>query len=199
MRSAPKSAAACRAERPVVFGGVTLASLSSGGLMNCSGGSVQAGWQAVNLAMLPFLILGRGGADLAVAAPARDAVKGEAAPTGVWLTGSGGHMRYQRSPCPASAEGLPEQATPAAEFRQRSRWPPQPRAARRSRARSASRQGPAGPGRHRRPAPPCQPAVQGPAGQACTAAGRPSTKGWRPRASSSGTARRNPASPSPQP
>ncbi len=41
----------------VVFGGVTMASFSSGGLMNCSGGSVQAGWQAVNLAMLPFLIL----------------------------------------------------------------------------------------------------------------------------------------------
>jgi MFS family permease len=39
----------------IVFGGVTLASLSSGGLMNCSGGSVVAGWQAVNLAMLPFL------------------------------------------------------------------------------------------------------------------------------------------------
>lgn len=44
----------------VVFGGVTLASLSSGGLMNCSGGSVQAGWQAVNLAMLPFLTLAGG-------------------------------------------------------------------------------------------------------------------------------------------
>ena len=44
----------------VVFGGVTLASFSSGGLMNCSGGSVQAGWQAVNLAMLPFLILAGG-------------------------------------------------------------------------------------------------------------------------------------------
>ncbi|WP_410218558.1 MFS transporter [Paracoccus sp. (in: a-proteobacteria)] len=41
----------------VVFGGVFLASLSSGGLMNCSGGSVQAGWNAVNLAMLPFLVL----------------------------------------------------------------------------------------------------------------------------------------------
>ena len=41
----------------LVFGGVTLASLSSGGLMNCSGGSVEAGWQAVNLAMLPFLIV----------------------------------------------------------------------------------------------------------------------------------------------
>jgi MFS family permease len=44
----------------VVFGGVTLASLSSGGLMNCSGGSVQAGWQMVNLAMLPFLVLAGG-------------------------------------------------------------------------------------------------------------------------------------------
>ncbi len=41
----------------IVFGGVTLASLSSGGLMNCAGGSVVAGWQAVNLAMLPFLTL----------------------------------------------------------------------------------------------------------------------------------------------
>ena len=41
----------------LVFGGVTLASLSSGGLMNCSGGSVEAGWRAVNLAMLPFLIV----------------------------------------------------------------------------------------------------------------------------------------------
>ena len=44
----------------VVFGGVTMASLSSGGLMNCSGGSVQAGWQLVNLAMAPFLILAGG-------------------------------------------------------------------------------------------------------------------------------------------
>jgi MFS family permease len=41
----------------IVFGGVTLASLSSGGLMNCSGSSVQIGWQMVNLAMLPFLVL----------------------------------------------------------------------------------------------------------------------------------------------
>ncbi|TGN49646.1 MFS transporter [Paracoccus liaowanqingii] len=41
----------------VVFGGVFLASLSSGGLMNCSGGSVQAGWNAVNLSMLPLLVL----------------------------------------------------------------------------------------------------------------------------------------------
>jgi MFS family permease len=44
----------------VVFGGVTIASFSSGGLMNCSGGSVQAGWQAVNFAMLPFLVLAGG-------------------------------------------------------------------------------------------------------------------------------------------
>ena len=44
----------------LVFGGVTLASLSSGGLMNCSGGSVQAGWTAVNMAMLPFLVLAGG-------------------------------------------------------------------------------------------------------------------------------------------
>ena len=44
----------------IVFGGVTLASFSSGGLMNCSGGSVQAGWQAVNMAMLPFLVLAGG-------------------------------------------------------------------------------------------------------------------------------------------
>lgn len=44
----------------LVFGGVTLASFSSGGLMNCSGGSVQAGWTAVNLAMLPFLALAGG-------------------------------------------------------------------------------------------------------------------------------------------
>lgn len=44
----------------IVFGGVSLASLSSGGLMNCSGGSVVAGWQAVNIAMLPFLVLAGG-------------------------------------------------------------------------------------------------------------------------------------------
>jgi MFS family permease len=41
----------------IVFGGVTLASLSSGGLMNCSGGAPQDGWMAVNLAMVPFLFL----------------------------------------------------------------------------------------------------------------------------------------------
>lgn len=44
----------------IVFGGVTMASLSSGGLMNCSGGSVQTGWELVNLAMVPFLVLAGG-------------------------------------------------------------------------------------------------------------------------------------------
>ena len=44
----------------ILFGGVTLASISSGGLMNCSGGTVQEGWHAVNLAMLPFLTLAGG-------------------------------------------------------------------------------------------------------------------------------------------
>lgn len=45
----------------VVFGGVFMASLSSGGLMNCSpSGTPEAGWQAVNLAMLPFLVLAGG-------------------------------------------------------------------------------------------------------------------------------------------
>lgn len=41
----------------LVFGGVTFASLSSGGLMNCIGGAPEDGWQAVNLAMVPFLML----------------------------------------------------------------------------------------------------------------------------------------------
>ncbi|MBC7156889.1 MAG: MFS transporter, partial [Rhodobacteraceae bacterium] len=44
----------------IVFGCVTIASLASGGLMNCSGGSAQAGWAAVNLAMIPFLVLAGG-------------------------------------------------------------------------------------------------------------------------------------------
>ncbi|KAJ56659.1 multidrug MFS transporter [Actibacterium mucosum KCTC 23349] len=44
----------------IVFGGVTFASLASGGLMNCSGGTPQAGWNAVNLAMGPFLVLAGG-------------------------------------------------------------------------------------------------------------------------------------------
>jgi len=41
----------------LVFGGVTLASLASGGLMNCAGGTAEAGWLSVNLAMAPFLAL----------------------------------------------------------------------------------------------------------------------------------------------
>lgn len=41
----------------IVFGGVFVASLSSGALMNCSGGTPQTGWSAVNIAMLPFLFL----------------------------------------------------------------------------------------------------------------------------------------------
>ncbi|MBN2905427.1 MAG: MFS transporter [Rhodobacteraceae bacterium] len=44
----------------LVFGGVTLASLASGGLMNCSGGTAQDGWTSVNLAMVPFLALAGG-------------------------------------------------------------------------------------------------------------------------------------------
>ncbi len=41
----------------IVFGGVFLASLSSGTLMNCAGGDAQTGWIFVNMAMLPFLVL----------------------------------------------------------------------------------------------------------------------------------------------
>lgn len=44
----------------IVFGCVTIASLASGGLMNCAGGSVTAGWTSVNLAMIPFLALAGG-------------------------------------------------------------------------------------------------------------------------------------------
>ncbi|GAB5471305.1 MAG: MFS transporter [Rhodospirillales bacterium] len=44
----------------MVFGSVTLASLASGGLMNCAGGTPVDGWTAVNLAMVPFLILAGG-------------------------------------------------------------------------------------------------------------------------------------------
>ena len=44
----------------IVFGMVTVASLASGGLMNCSGGSAVEGWNAVNLAMIPFLLLAGG-------------------------------------------------------------------------------------------------------------------------------------------
>ncbi len=41
----------------IVFGSVTLASLASGGLMNCSGETAVEGWSAVNIAMIPFLLL----------------------------------------------------------------------------------------------------------------------------------------------
>lgn len=41
----------------IVFGFVTLASLASGGLLNCAGSTPVAGWSAVNLAMVPFLLL----------------------------------------------------------------------------------------------------------------------------------------------
>jgi MFS family permease len=44
----------------IVFGMVTIASLSSGSLMNCSGGTAVEGWTAVNLAMVPFLVLAGG-------------------------------------------------------------------------------------------------------------------------------------------
>ncbi|TNJ46805.1 MFS transporter [Phaeobacter sp. B1627] len=44
----------------LVFGGVTMASLASGGLMNCSGGNAVEGWTAVNMAMAPFLMLAGG-------------------------------------------------------------------------------------------------------------------------------------------
>lgn len=44
----------------IVFGGVTFASLASGGLMNCSGGSPIDGWNAVNMAMAPFIVFAGG-------------------------------------------------------------------------------------------------------------------------------------------
>ncbi|MCF6443508.1 MFS transporter [Nereida sp. MMG025] len=44
----------------LIYGLVTLASLASGGLMNCSGGDVVQGWTAVNLAMVPMLALAGG-------------------------------------------------------------------------------------------------------------------------------------------
>ncbi len=44
----------------IVFGMVTLASLASGGLMNCAGGTAVQGWTAVNVAMVPFLVLAGG-------------------------------------------------------------------------------------------------------------------------------------------
>ena len=44
----------------LVFGCVTVASLASGGLMNCSGGDVVQGWTAVNTAMVPGLAVAGG-------------------------------------------------------------------------------------------------------------------------------------------
>ncbi len=44
----------------LVFGGVSIASFVSGGLMNCSGGSAVEGWTAVNMAMAPALVLAGG-------------------------------------------------------------------------------------------------------------------------------------------
>ncbi|MCY3984716.1 MAG: MFS transporter [Roseovarius sp.] len=41
----------------IIFGSVTIASLASGGLMNCSGSTPLEGWAAVNYAMIPFLVL----------------------------------------------------------------------------------------------------------------------------------------------
>jgi MFS family permease len=40
-----------------VFGGVTVASFSSGGLMNCTGEDHLTGWTSVNLAMFPMLAI----------------------------------------------------------------------------------------------------------------------------------------------
>jgi len=44
----------------LVFGSVTLGSLSSGFLMNGIGGSAQQGWTAVNVAMVPLLLIAGG-------------------------------------------------------------------------------------------------------------------------------------------
>ncbi|MEM9968587.1 MAG: MFS transporter [Pseudomonadota bacterium] len=63
----------------LVFGGVTIASLASGGLMNCAGGDAVEGWTAVNMAMVPFLALAGGSLiwlvmrpkDMTPASPAR--------------------------------------------------------------------------------------------------------------------------------
>lgn len=44
----------------MVFGCVTLASIASGGLLNCSGGTPVHGWNTVNLAMIPFLVVAGG-------------------------------------------------------------------------------------------------------------------------------------------
>lgn len=56
----------------IVFGFVTIASISSGGLMNCSGGSPVEGWTSVNLAMIPFLTLAGGALIWLVMQPQKD-------------------------------------------------------------------------------------------------------------------------------
>jgi MFS family permease len=58
-----------------VFGLVALASLASGGLMNCAGGDALAGWAAVNVAMAPFLAVA-GGALVWLALRPRTAMAG---------------------------------------------------------------------------------------------------------------------------
>jgi MFS family permease len=55
-----------------VFGLVALASLASGGLMNCIGGDPVTGWKAVNVATVPFLVVAGGAlAWLALRRPVR--------------------------------------------------------------------------------------------------------------------------------
>jgi len=72
----------------IVFGMVTVASVASGGLMNCAGGSPVEGWSAVNIAMVPLLALagaaliwlafnGAGGRSEAEAAQEKPASPGE--------------------------------------------------------------------------------------------------------------------------
>ncbi len=56
----------------IVFGMVTIASIASGGLMNCSGGTATAGWDAVSTAMIPFLTLAGGALIWLVLRPAED-------------------------------------------------------------------------------------------------------------------------------
>ncbi len=58
----------------LVFGGVTVASLASGGLLNCSGGSPVEGWSSVNMAMAPFLMLAGGALLWLTLRPREDAV-----------------------------------------------------------------------------------------------------------------------------
>lgn len=59
----------------IVFGAVGLASLASGGLLNCSGGDPVAGWRAVNLAMIPLLALAFGALIWLVLGRARPAAR----------------------------------------------------------------------------------------------------------------------------